>query len=566
MKVSPEQRTSSWDGAAVYQIYPHTFQEVRPAGESDRGQGTLEGITQRSDYLRELGVKAIWISPFYRSPMVDGGYDISHYTEIDPSLGTQEDFDTLIKTYHEKGMRVMIDLVPNHTSDEHEWFKESRSSRTNPRSDWYIWRDGKADGSPPNNWSSVFSFPNLRARQRGELIIPDGDPTPPVSAWTFDETRGQYYLHDFAREQPNLNWHNPEVREAIKDVVRTWIERGVDGFRVDVANHLGKDPEFRDEVPNPDYHEGVDNPHDQHIFYHSLNYPPTLYPYLKELTGVLDEYPDRDLRMILECWMPNKDLQKVNTVAPHRASSFNFTRLTAPWDAQTHKKLLDEQHTDLPSGSIPNQVLSNHDVSRVASRLGVEAARAAAVLNHTLPGMIFIYNGEEGGFTDVAVPSEKRRDSELGERDSERTPMLWDDSLNAGFSRASAEQLWLPIDPEYTAKNLAAQNHNPESFLSLYRALLHLRNTNSTIRQGTYYPLYTDHPDTLAFARHHDQDQTVTLLNFSETDQVCRIADLQQNIGKVILSSLQPHISTPVILDEPITLRPNEAIVIVRSA
>ncbi len=560
------ERQGSWDGAAVYQIYPHTFQEIRPEGEVDRGQGTLEGITKRSSYLHELGVKAIWLSPFYRSPMVDGGYDIADYTAVDPNLGTLEDFEKLVDAYHEKGMKVMVDLVPNHTSDQHEWFKESRSSRDNPKSDWYIWHDGKPDGSPPNNWSSVFSFPNLRARERGELIVPDGEPTPPVSAWTFDETRGQYYLRDFAKEQPNLNWQNPEVRNAIKNVMRTWIERGVDGFRVDVANHLGKDPEFRDEVPNPEYKEGIDNPHDQHIFYHSLNYPPTLYPYLKDLTSVLEEYPTRDLRMILECWMPSDDLKQVDTVAPHIASSFNFTRLTAPWSAKVHKQLLDEQHANLPPESIPNQVLSNHDVPRVASRLGLHAARAAAVLNHTLPGMIFIYNGEEGGFTNVEVSADRRRDTELGERDGERTPMLWDNSPNAGFSTAAAEKLWLPIDPEFETKNLAAQAHDPTSFLSLYKALLHLRNTNTTIGHGTYYPLSTDHPDTLAFARRYGPDQTITLLNFSETDQDCRVSDLQQNMGKIILSSLQPQLSTSVILDESISLRPNEAVVIVRSA
>lgn len=566
MKRGLEQSSSSWNSTSVYQIYPHTFQEKRTQDERDQGQGTLEGITSRSDYLQELGVKAIWISPFYESPMVDGGYDISNYIEIDPSLGTLEDFDRLITAYHERDIKVMIDLVPNHTSDQHEWFKESRQSRDNPKSDWYIWHDPAADGGPPNNWSSVFSFPNLRARQRGELIVPDGQPTPPVSAWQFDETRGQYYLRDFAREQPNLNWHNPEVREAIKDVIRTWIERGVDGFRVDVANHLGKNPDFTDELPDPNYREGVDNPHDQHIFYNSLNYPPTLYPYLKELTSLLEEYPERDLRMILECWMPQEDLVKVNGVAPHVASSFNFTRLKSPWSAAVHKRLLDQQHADLPKDSIPNQVLSNHDVSRVATRLGREAARAAAVLNLTLPGMIFIYNGEEGGFEDAPVPPQRRRDDELGERDGERTPMMWDDSLNAGFSRASPDSLWLPVDPAYKTENLDTQAKDPRSSLSLYKALLHMRNTDTTLQHGKYTSLETSHPDTLAFARRFEGDQVITLLNFSERKLFSRIGNIQQNMGKIILSSLEPHVSTPVFTDEPIELQPNEAVVIVRSA
>jgi alpha-glucosidase len=550
----------------VYQIYPRTFKETRDVGERYTGQGNLRGIIAQRDYLVELGVDALWISPFYPSPLVDGGYDIADYEGVDPRLGTLEDFDKLVRAYHEVDIRIMIDLVPNHTSDQHEWFQEARSSRDNPKRDWYIWHDPAPNGGPPNNWSSVFSIPQLRARERGELIVPEGENTPPISAWEYDEASDQYYLRDFAAEQPNLNWQNPEVREAMKEVMRVWLRRDIDGFRVDVANHLGKDPDFRDEAPNPSYIEGADNPHDQHMQFHSLNYPPTLYPYLRELTSVMDEeeFADRDLRMILECWMDKKDLQKVDRVAPRTTSSFNFTRLRAPWNAATHRQLLGDYFTHLPPEAIGNQVLSNHDVSRVATRLGKDAARAAAVLNLTLPKVMnFIYNGEEGGFTDVVVPPARRKDSELGERDGARTPILWDNSPNAGFSQTEPGELWLPIDPDYETKNLAHQATDPLSFFSLYRTLLHFRHNSLPLQKGTYTPFPTDQSNILAFASRHENGQVTTLVNFSETHATPLVSGIQHALGRIVMSSTIPHRNDRILTSEPLTLRPLEAIVIV---
>jgi alpha-glucosidase len=553
---------SDWEGASVYQVYPRTFYEARPDDKPHHGIGSMRGIIEKRDYLHDLGVDAIWVSPFYPSPMVDGGYDISDYTGIDPELGNLDDFHELLNAYHQRGMKVMIDLVPNHTSDQHPWFQESRTSRDSNKSDWYIWHDPAPDGGPPNNWSSVFSIPNLRARQNGTLTVPDGENTPPVSAWQYDEKRGQYYLRDFAAEQPNLNWQNPDVRAAIKDVMRTWIDRGVDGFRVDVANHLGKNPDFTDEEPDLSYREGIDNPHDQHILFNSLNYPDTLYPYLEELTSVCDEYTERNLRMILECWMPKDDLAKVDRVAPHIASSFNFTRLTAPWDAPTHQNLLDEYHANFPDDGIPNQVRSNHDVSRVTSRIGRAAARSSAVLDLTLPGNVFIYNGEEGGFTDVNVPLDQRRDDELGERDGARTPMLWDGTKNAGFSRASADSLWLPVDPDYKTKHLALQRSDPLSSFSLYRSLLRLRHQSAPLRFGTYQQLSSDHSGVVSFARQYERDQMITLVNFTEQLAHPNVYGAQQVMGRVILSSLDPETDKTITTEQPITLQPNEAVVI----
>ncbi len=559
---------SSWNGASVYEVYPRTFKEVRQKGEAYTGSGNLRGIIEQADYLSHLGVDVIWLTPFYPSPMVDGGYDISDYENVHPDLGTLDDMHELIRVYHEHGIKVMIDLVANHTSNQHSWFIESSSSPDNPKRDWYIWRAPAPDGGPPNNWTSVFSVPQLRARQRGELIVPDGENTPAISAWQFDETSGQYYLRDFAAEQPNLNWQNPEVRSAIKSVMRTWLRRGIDGFRVDVANHLGKDPLFRDEAPNPDYREGIDNPHDQHQQYYSLNYPPTLYPYLHELTSVLgeDEFSHRDLRMILECWMKPEDLTKVDHVAPTRASSFYFTRLQAKWDAATHKTLLDTYYGQLPKDGIGNQVLGNHDTPRVVTRLGERAARAAAVINLTLPRtMAFIYNGEEGGFPNAPIAPDRRRDDELDERDGERAPMLWNNTINAGFSYAPEHQLWLPVDPRYPSLNLEHQAKDPQSFFSLYQTLLHLRKAAVT-KDGTYTPLTTDHQHALAFASRLENQQTITLTNFADIPILAQPLHTQQSMGRIILSSFRPHDNRLIQLDQPVKLAPNESVFIARAA
>lgn len=559
---------SRWNGASVYEAYPWTFKESRRPGEAYTGHGNLRGVTEAADYLSELGVDAIWLTPFYPSPMVDGGYDISDYEGVHPELGTIEDAQELIRTYHDRGIMVMIDYVPNHTSDRHPWFTASRSSVDNPRRDWYIWRDPAPDGGKPNSWTSVFSTPQLRARERGELIVPDGENTPAISAWQFDQASGQYYLRDFAAEQPNLNWQNPEVREALKKGMRTWLRRGVDGFRVDVANHLGKDPLFRDEAPNPDYREGIDNPHDQHQQYYSLNYPPTLYPYLRELTALLDEdeFAGRDLRMVLECWMKPDDLAKVDRVAPNHAGSFYFTRLKANWNAATHKFLLDSYYDGLPKDGIGNQVLSNHDIDRVVTRLGERAARAAATINLTLPRtMAFVYNGEEGGFANVPIPPSRRRDNDLGERDGERAPMLWNGGPNAGFSGAPEHDLWLPIDPNYQRINLERQARDPHSFYSLYRTLLHIRRAAVT-RYGDYTPLATDHPHALAFASRLENEQTITLTNFADIPITTQPLHTEQSMGRIVVSSLRPHDDRLVRLDQPLELAPDESVFIVRAA
>lgn len=550
---------SAWQSAVVYQIYPSTFNEER---QSDwLGEGNLKGITTKFDYLKDLGVDAIWLSPFFKSPMVDGGYDVADHTAVDPRYGDLADFNELTSQAHERGIKVMIDLILNHTSDQHDWFKQSRSSRHNPKSDWYIWHDGNVDGMPPNNWASVFSMPQLEARRRGELVIPNGQLTPPLSAWQYDEQRQQFYLHSFAVQQPDLNWQNPEVRQAISDLVRLWVGRGVDGFRADAVNYIGKDPTLANEDYDPEYKEGTDSPYDQLERFHSNGFPATLHAYLRELTAVLGEFPDRDLRLILEDSMDEKYLSEINKIDPKLTSTFNFDRLNAPWDAQQHQLLLDHYYATLPAGAIGNQVNGNHDKPRLASRIGEQAARAAALINYSLPGSIYVYNGEEGGFTNVQVPPDRQTDK-FQDRDKLRTPMLWSGETNAGFSEAAEPQLYLPIDPDYRQKNLASQRKDPSSSLALYRRLAEIRTSSELLRRGAYYSLLTNNHNVLAFARRHKNRQLITLANFSDRLSQVSVYQAEQTMGRIIISSCLEPESKIVDLSRSLKLKPNEAVII----
>jgi alpha-glucosidase len=552
-----------WQGAVVYQVYPWSFNEDKASGAT-KGHGTIRGITERVDYFADLGVNAIWISPFYPSPMADSGYDIEDYRDVHPDLGTIQDFNELVQELHENDIRLMIDLVPNHTSDQHPWFKQSRASKDNDKSDWYIWRDPNPDGSPPNNWGSVFSHSQLFKRQAGEMPeLRDDEPTPYLSAWQYDETRGQYYLHSFAVEQPDLNWENPAVRAAIQDVMRYWIDRGVDGFRIDAVNFIGKDMRLTDEPMNPDYIEGVDNPYDRLMRRYSSGYPDTFYSYLNEFADVLEEeeYRGRDLRIVFEAYMDEKSLDRINRVAPGVAGAFNFGAMGLDWEARLRKAQLDEYYKHLPPGIVANQVNGNHDKPRLASRIGEIPARAAAVHNLMLPGMPFIYQGEEGGFTDVEVPLERQRDRLRG-RDIARTPMLWDDTNNAGFSNALEAKLWLPIDPEYKAKHLAGQRHDPTSSYSLYRALLAFRNGSTAVHYGDFSLLATSDDDVLGFVRRYDDDIVVTMTNFSDKDKTITSPELSDLAGEWVLSSLHVNINRPIDMSQGFHLEPHEAIVV----
>lgn len=447
------QDLSWWKHAIVYQVYPRSFQD-----SNDDGVGDLNGIRNRLDYLVELGIDAIWISPIYPSPMADFGYDVADYCGIDPIFGTMQDFDRLLEAAHRRGLRLILDFVPNHTSDQHPWFLESRSSRDNPKRDWYIWRD------QPNNWQSHFGG----------------------SAWEFDEKTRQYYLHEFLKEQPDLNWRNPAVKAAMFDALRFWLRKGVDGFRVDVMWLMIKDDQFRDNPPNPAYTVGQGS-HAQFLPIYDADRP-EIHPLVAEMRGVLEEFGDRVL--IGEIYLPIPRLMTYYGTEQKGANlPFNFQLLQCAWTPHELARAITDYMSALPAGAWPNWVLGNHDKSRIASRIGQSKARAAALLLFSLPGTLTIYNGDELGMQDVPIPpdevqdpAEKRQPGIGMGRDSERTPMPWDSSPLCGFTSGTP---WLPIGNFNRTVNVKSSKMNSTSMLALYQKLLSLRHEQPVLVSGS---------------------------------------------------------------------------------
>jgi alpha-glucosidase len=480
--------TQWWQMGVIYQVYPRSFQDT----DGD-GVGDLRGITARLDYLVGLGVEAVWISPFYPSPMADFGYDVSNYTGVDPLFGTIEDFDALLKAAHAKGLRVILDFVPNHSSDQHPWFLESRSSRTNAKRDWYLWHDaapapgdvaasagGDDDWKParervPNNWVSNFGGP----------------------AWTWDETTGQFYLHSFLKEQPDLNWRNMDVRAAIYDAMRFWLKKGVDGFRMDVLWLLIKDAFFRNNPAGAG--DGMQM--------HNADQPET-HEIVREMRAVLEEFGPTmgdangaSSRVLIgEIYLPLPKLVRYYGT-PQRTSAldgegpqlsganlpFNFQLILTKWESGAIAEMIRTYEGLLPVGAWPNYVLGNHDQSRLATRIGAAQARAAGMLLLTLRGTPTMYYGDELGMEDVAIAPDQVRDPAARDggkgRDPERSPMIWVDAANAGFTTPEATP-WLPLVADWKTKNAAAQAAEAKSMLMLYRKLLALRRRHDTLHAG----------------------------------------------------------------------------------
>jgi alpha-glucosidase len=487
-----------WKRGIVYQIYPRSFQDI----DGD-GVGDLAGVRRRLDYLKCLQIDAVWISPIYPSPMADFGYDVADYCGIDPVFGTLADFDHLIAEAHARGLKLILDFVPNHTSDRHPWFIESRASRDNPRRDWYLWRDGKPDGSPPNNWMSNFGGP----------------------AWTFDEASGQYYYHAFLREQPDLNWRNPAVREAMHNVLRFWLNRGVDGFRVDVIWHLIKDAEFRDNPPNPSW--TASQPDIGRFLQVNSTDQPEIHDVVVEMRRVLDDYVERVL--IGEIYLP---IERLVTYYGRDLSGahlpFNFALIKAPWKAEAIAHLVEEYEAALPQGGWPNWVLGNHDQPRIGSRVGEAQARVAAMLLMTLRGTPTMYYGDEIGLTNVPVPPERVQDPwEKNEpglglgRDPYRTPMQWSAGRNAGFSNGEP---WLPLGADHGTRNVAALGGDPGSILTLYRRLIAIRREHLALSVGDYVPGEVE-GDVFWFERRHKDARLIVALNFGPEASVVRLPD-----------------------------------------
>jgi alpha-glucosidase len=475
-----------WRHGIFYQIYPRSFQDSNADGVGD-----LVGIIERLPYLRALGVDAVWLSPIFPSPMADFGYDISDYTGIDPLFGTMAEFDALVEAAHASGLKLILDLVPNHTSDRHPWFIASSRSRDDLKRDWYIWRDPAGDGGPPNNWLSEFGG----------------------SAWEYDAATGQYFYHAFLARQPDLNWRNPAVRQAIYDVMRFWLQKGVDGFRVDVIWHLIKDAAFRDNPPNPNFQAG-------RSFYESLlplrsTDQAEVHEVIAEMRRVVDEFDSRVL--IGEIYLPLERLVAYygkNLEGAHLP--FNFALLSAPWDARGIEKIIFEYESVLPAGAWPNWVLGNHDRPRVASRVGGEQARVAAMLLLTLRGTPTLYYGDEIGMRQVAIAPDRVRDPfeknvpgfGLG-RDGCRTPMQWNAAAYAGFSTAPP---WLPVADDFSHENVVNLEADPRSVLSLYKALIALRRKLPQLVSGDYVPL-AGQGDLLLYRRQCEGRAVVIALN-----------------------------------------------------
>jgi alpha-glucosidase len=524
-----------WHDAVIYHLWLPSFRDA----DGD-GVGDLAGVVRGLDYLTELGVDAVWISPFFVSPMHDGGYDIADHCAIHPVFGSQEDFDVLLAAAHERSLKVLIDYVPNHTSDEHPWFMESRLSRESPKRDWYVWRDGR-DGGPPNNWLSEA-----------------GGPT-----WTFDQATGQYYLHSHMSSQPDLNWRNPDVREAMLDVLSFWLERGVDGVRVDVAHMLMKDPLMRDNPLRPD---GSPNPWDrQHPSFHTQYHVhdrrhPDLHGVLRDMRRVLDEHGERVAIGEVEV-MPLVDWAEFyGAELDELHLPLNFALLETPWRAKDVRAELDALAAALPEDAWPIHNLGNHDRSRVASRYGRAQARIAAILLLTLRGTPLLYYGDELGMADVDVPPERRRDGfDLGDgaptRDVNRTPAQWSAALHAGFSDGRDVEPWLPLAPDYREVNVERQREDPRSMLSLYRALVTLRRQRPALRRGSYRSLDSGADDVLVYTREHGDERLAIALNMGE--QPAR-ATLPSRARCLLSTHLDRHDETGPSVD----LRPAEGVVL----
>lgn len=546
--ISPERRereTSWWQNTVVYQIYPSSFHD------SNRdGVGDLEGITQKLNYLQDLGVGTIWLSPIYQSPMNDGGYDVANYMGIDPRFGTMDDFRTLVGESHARNIRVTMDLVMNHSSSENPWFQEAASSRDNPKRDWYIWADPKADGSPPNNWPSFF----------------DGSPG---SAWTYSQETGQYYLHKFDETQPDLNMRNPEVRQAMKDAMRFWLEEGVDGFRMDVLDHIFEDPTFADMELNASY-DG-DNPLEKVRWREKYFQFPEVYEWTEEVMELLHTYDAVGIGEIGGSY----DTQHV--VRLHEAGldlPFNFRLLDTPFEASAIRNEVETYISSLPPDAWPNFVWGNHDNPRLANRIGNENMSIATMMLLALPGTPFVYNGDEIGMENGVITEEQNKDPQgkrMGlkwSRDPERTPMQWNRAKNAGFSESDSP--WLPSGDAQNGRNVLDQMQDPNSLLNLTKDLLSARAENPALRHGEYTSLSIESDNIYAFGRDSGDQQIIVVINFSNEQQVLPMPE--GVTGTVLLSterSDEGHSLSKEIVLEPkqgyiVDLTPENNVIMMR--
>jgi alpha-glucosidase len=513
-----------WQTAVFYQIYPRSF-----ADANGDGIGDIRGMIEHLDYLKDLGIDAVWISPHYPSPQFDCGYDIADYSAVNPEYGSLDDFKEFLDGAHQRGIRVILDMVLNHTSDQHPWFIESRSSRDNPKRDWYIWHDGK-NGGPPNNWNSMFD----------------------LQAWAYDETTGQYYYHFFFKEQPDLNWRNPEVKAAMWDAVRFWLDLGVDGYRLDALGTIFEDPALPDhsskqsflELAKESMAESMDPDVMEEKYKAIFQYQtdlPEVQDLMHELRVLVDSYPGRVLVGETE------DIRYYGQADDGLQLVFNFPLMNTPrLDAACIRKNQKSRLAALPAFAWPCNTLGNHDSPRVKSRFSdgkheEELARIWPALMLTLRGTPFLYNGEEIGMTNFQLenldqvrdnvahfyyqsavglggmpPAEALKIALMNSRDICRTPMQWDGTPNAGFSSPGVTT-WLPVNPNAARGiNVAGQLQESSSLLNTYRSLLRLRKQTPALIEGTYLPLHEDAQEYVAFLRQSGRQTCLVVLNLSE--------------------------------------------------
>ena len=544
-----------WKESVVYQIYPRSFMD-----SNGDGIGDLKGILSKLDYLKELGIDVIWICPMYKSPNDDNGYDISDYQDIMEEFGTLADFDELLEEVHQRGMRLILDLVINHTSDEHPWFIESRSSKDNPKRDWYIWRDGK-NGKEPNNWESIFSG----------------------SAWKYDEETEQYFMHIFSERQPDLNWENSEVRNALHDMVNWWLEKGIDGFRVDAISHIKKEPGFPD-MPNPN----------------NLDYVPC-FPYMMNVEGIdtwLTELSQKTIKNydVMTVGEANgvgiDDAEKwVGEENGHFNMVFQFEFLGL-WDKDSEdlvdvralKKALTKWQTGLEGRGWNALFIENHDQPRRVSSWGndqkywKESAKMLGALYFLMKGTPFIYQGQEIGMTNVQFPSineyndvgminyykvetaKGRSHEEIMEvvwkqgRDNSRTPMQWDATNMGGFTTAG--QTWLGVNQNYKEINVTEQLKDPDSILHFYKSLIHLRKENPVFVYGTYELLLPNHPKLFVYTRTLGNQKALIICNFSEAETSFKVPNrFSHSVSELVMNN---YVVVDKALPKRLTLRPYE--------
>lgn len=503
-----------WRDGVIYQIYPLSFRD----SDGD-GFGDLGGITASLDYLADLGIDAIWLSPINPSPKFDWGYDVSDYENIDPILGTMDDFTMLLEEAHSRGIRVIMDMGFNHTSHEHPWFKESRSSRENAKADWYIWRD------KPNNWASLFGG----------------------SAWTYVKNRGQYYCHLFLKEQPDLNWRNREVSAEILRIMKFWLDKGVDGFRLDVSNAYIKDIEFRN---NPTRWNPLKIPTRQEHIYDRDR--PEVFEIHRTFRKLTDSYPERF--MVGEICGGDLPGRKISDTAKYAGADrlhtvFDFLFMYKPWSPRGFSDEVAAWEKALPAGAWPCYVLSNHDVPRHISRYGKEypdeRAKVAAAMLLTFRGTPFLYYGEEIGMRQVFIPPWKLKDTIarrywplIRGRDGCRTPMQWSRTKNAGFGDGKP---WLPVGKSYREYNAADEKNDPNSILSFYRMLIRLRKNTPALQRGSYRALIANPETVMAYLRETEKQKILVMLNFFSRRERISFADETVPAGKwrIIFSNVE---------------------------